>query len=89
MTIRTNNIKIRSDLSSCSQIPVIKLRLSFPDPLQSLIMEILLLRDLPLFTTKAEAGANFLGTVRKELISSPPVRQVHQLVDIARPFAKT
>ena len=71
MTIRTNNIKIRSDISSCSQIPAIELRLSLPDPLQSLIMEIPPLEDLPLFTTKAEAGANFLGTVRKELISSP------------------
>ena len=71
MTIRTNNIKIKSDISSCSQIPAIELRLSLPDPLQSLIMEIPPLEDLPLFTTKAEAGANFLGTVRKELISSP------------------
>ena len=71
MTIRTNNIKIRSDLSSCSQIPAFKLRLSLPDPLQSLIMEFPPLEDLPLFTTKAETGANFLGTVRKELLSNP------------------
>ena len=57
MTIRTNNVNIRSDLSSCSLISAIKLRLLLPDPLQSLIMEIPPLEELPLFTTKA--GANF------------------------------
>ena len=88
MTIRTNHIKTRSDLSSSSPIPANEMRLSLPHPLHFSIMEILPLEDLPLFTTKTEAGANFLGTVRKVLISSPPVRQVNQLVDIARPFAK-
>ena len=51
-------------------------------------MEVPPFEDLPLFTRKAGAGANILGTVRIELFNSPLVRQVNQLVDIARPFAK-
>ena len=88
MQIHTGNIIIRSDLTSCSHIPAIKLRLSLPDPLESLIMEVPPLDDLPLYTSKAEAGVTLLKAVRKQLISSPKVRQVNQLVEIARPFAE-
>ena len=46
------------------------------------------LDDLPLYTPKAEAGVTLLKAVCKKLISSPRVRQVNQLVEIARPFAQ-
>ena len=46
------------------------------------------LNDLPLFTSKAEAGVALLKAVRKKFISSPRVRQVNQLVEIARSFAQ-
>ena len=88
MQIHTGNIIIRSDLASCSTIPAIKLRLSLPDPLESLIMQVPPLDDLPLYTSKAEAGVTLLKAVQKKLISSPRVRQVNQLVEIARPFAQ-
>ena len=88
MQIHTGHIIIRSDLASCSTIRAIKLRLSLPDPLQSLIMQVPPLGDLPLCTSKAEAGVTFLKAVRKKLINSPRVRQVNQLVEIARPFAQ-
>ena len=88
MQIHTCNIIIRSDLTACSHIPAIKLRLSLPDPLESLIMEVPPLDDLPLYTSQAEAGVTLLKVVRKKLISSPRVRQVNQLVEIARPFAQ-
>ena len=87
MQIHTGHIIIRSDLASCSTIPAIKLRLSLPDPLESLIMQVPLLDDLPLYTSKAEAGVTLLK-VRKKLIGSPRVRQVNQLVELARPFAQ-
>ena len=88
MQIHTGNIIIRSDLASCSTIPAIKLRLSLTDPLESLIMQVPPLDDLPLYTSKAEAGVTLLKAVRKKLISSPRVRQVNQLLEIARPFAQ-
>ena len=88
MQIHTGHIIRRSDLASCSTIPAIKLQLSLPDPLESLIMQVPPLDDLPLYTSKAEAGVTLLEAVRKKLISSPKVRQVNQLVEIARPFAQ-
>ena len=88
MQIHTGHIIIRSDLASCSTIPAIKLRLSVPDRLETLIMQVPPLDDLPLYKLKAEAGVTLLKAVRKRLISSPRVRQVNQLVKIARPFAK-
>ena len=86
--IHTGHIIIRSDLASCSTIPAIRSRLSLPDPLHLLIMQVPPLDDLPLYTSKAEAGVTLLKAVRKKLISSPRVRQVNQLVEIARPFAQ-
>ena len=59
-----------------------------PDPLESLIMQVPPLDDLPFYASEAEAGVTLLKAVRKKLISSPRVRQVNQLVEIARPFAQ-
>ena len=56
MQIHTGQIIIRSDRTSCSTIPAIKLRLSLPDQLQSLIMQVPPLDPLPLYTSNAEAG---------------------------------
>ena len=88
MQTHTGHIIIRSDLASCSTIPAIRLRLSLPEPLESLIIQVPPLDDLPLYTSKAEAGVTLLKAVRKKLISSPRVRQVKQLVEIARLFAQ-
>ena len=86
--IHTGHIIIRSDLASCSTIPAIKLRLSLPDPLESLIMQVPPLDVIPLYTSKADARVTLLKAVRKKLISRPRVRQINQLVEIARPFAQ-
>ena len=40
MLVHTAHIIIRSDLASCSTIPAFNLRLSLPDPLESLIMQV-------------------------------------------------
>ena len=88
MQIHTGHIIIRSDLASCSTITAIELRLSLPDPIESLIMQVPPLDYLHLYTSKAEAGVILLKAVRKKLISSPRVRQVSQLVEIARPFVQ-
>ena len=88
MQIHLWHIIIRSDLASCSTIPAIKLRSPLPDPLGSVIMQVPPLDDPPLYTPKAEGGVTLLKAVRKKLTSSPRVRQVNQLVEIARPFAQ-
>ena len=42
--LMTDNLQIRSDLPSCNEIPPIKLQVSLPNPLNALIMEVLLWR---------------------------------------------
>ena len=51
-------------------------------------MQVPPLDDLPLYTSKAEAGVILLKAVRKKLIRSPKLRQVNQLVEKAPPFAQ-
>ena len=87
MQIMTPNIKLRSDLSSCTQVPAIKLEVSLPNPLQSLIMEVPPLDDLLLFNSRTEAGVKLLKQVKTELARGPKPREVKHLVEIARPFA--
>ena len=45
------------------------------------------LEDLPLYDSNAEAGVKLSKQVRKELVHSPRIREVNQLVAIARPLA--
>ena len=87
MQIMTKHIKVMSDLSSCNHIPAIKLRVSLPNPLASLKMQVPRLEILPLYDSKAEAVVDFLKQVRKELVHNPRIREVNQLVEIARPLA--
>ena len=50
MQIHKGHIIIRSNLASCSTNPANKLRLSLSEPLESLIMQLPPLDDLPLYT---------------------------------------
>ena len=88
MQIQTGHIIMRSDLESCSTIPAIKLQFFLLDPLESLFMQVLALDDPPLDTSKAGVGVTLLKAVRNKLVSSPRVRQVNQLLEIARPLAQ-
>ena len=51
-------------------------------------MQVPTLDDLPLYISKSEAGVTLLKAVRTKVSSSPGVRQVSQLLEIARPFAQ-
>ena len=86
MQTHTGHSIVRSDLASCSTIPTFKFLLSLPHPSESLIMQVHPLDDLPLYTSKAEAGATLLKAVPKKLINNPRVYQVNQLVEMTRPF---
>ena len=85
--IHDNEHKTRADLAGRSQFLAIKFRVSMSHPLASFITQVLLLDELPLYDSEAEAGVDLLEEVRKELLNSPRVREVKQLVEIARPFA--
>ena len=87
MQIMTDNIKIRSDLSSCAHIPPIKLQVSLPIPKASLVMEVPPLEELPFYKSKAEAGVKLLREVKLQLAKGPKNREVKHMIDIARPYA--
>ena len=79
MQIMTDNMKIRSDLSSCAHIPPIEMQVSLPNPIASLVMEVPRLKDLPFYTSKAEAGVNLLKEVELQLAKGPKNREVNIL----------
>ena len=76
------------ELATCSLTPTIKLWLSLPDPLESLIVQIPPVDDVSLYSSQAEAVVTLLEAVRKKLFSSPRICQVNQSVGIAPPFAQ-
>ena len=68
------HIKIRSDLSTCEQLPAIKVNVKFPDPLKQLRSELPAIEDMPYYSTKTEAGVALLKEVRERLLEGPKVR---------------
>ena len=80
------HIKIRSDLSTCEQLPAIKVKVKLPDPLAQLWSELPEVDDMPYFSTKSEAGIAMLKEVRENLLESPKLRDPEKLLDIARPI---
>ena len=81
------NIKIRSDLSSCDHISLTTLQVSLPNPMASLVVEVPLLDEIPLYTSKAEAGVMSLKEVKQQLANRPKKHKDKHIIDIARPYA--
>ena len=81
-----DHIKIRSDLSTCEEMPEIKVNVKFPDPLLELWSELPEIDDMPYYSTKAGAGIAMLKEVRETLLDSPKVRDPKKLLEIARPI---
>ena len=63
--------KIRSDLSTCEQLPAFKIKVKFPDPLKQLWSELPEVDDMPYVSTKSAAGIAMLKEVLEHLIESP------------------
>ena len=80
------HIKIRLDLSTCEQLPAIKIKVKFPDPLKQLWSELPEVDDMPYFSTKSAAGIAMLKKVRGHLIDSPKMRDPEKFLEIARPI---
>ena len=81
-----DHIKIRSDLSTCEEMPAIKVNVKFPDPLLEFWSELPEIDDMPYYSTKAEAGIAMLKEVRETLLDSPKMRDPKKLSEIARPI---
>ena len=81
-----DHIKIRSDLSTCEEMPAIKVNVEFPDPQLELCSEHPETDDMPYYSTKAEAGIAMLKEVRETLLDSPKLRDPKNLLEIARPI---
>ena len=81
-----DHIKIRSDLSTCEEMPAIKVNVKLPDPLQELWSELPEIDEMPYYSTKTEAGVAMLKEVRETLLDSPKMRDPKKLLEIARPI---
>ena len=81
------HIKIRSGLSTCEQLPTIKINVKFPDPLKQLWSELPEVYDMPYFSTNSAAGIAMLKEVREHLFDSPKMRDSEKLLEIARPIS--
>ena len=79
-----DHIKIRSDHSTCEELPTTKVNVIFPDPLLELWSELPETDDMPFYSTKAEAGKATLIEVRETLLNSPKMRDPKKLSEIAR-----
>ena len=81
-----DNIKIRSDLESCDEIPAKYIDVLLPDPLKHLIGAVPDVKNLPYFETRTEAGVTLSRKVRAELHRSPKIKTSEDLVRIAQPL---
>ena len=68
------HVNIRSDLSTCEELPAIKVNVKFPDPLKQLWSELPAFEDMPHYATKTEAGVALLKEVRERLLEGPYLR---------------
>ena len=80
------HIKIRSDLSTCEQLPAIKVTVKLPDPLAQLWSELPEVHDMPYFSSKSAAGIEMPKQVRESLLEAPKLRDPEKLLEIARPI---
>ena len=69
-----DHIKIRSDLSTCEEMPANKVNVKFPDQLLEFWSEYPEIDDMPYSSTKAEAGMAMLKGVRETLLDGPKNR---------------
>ena len=81
------NIKIRSGLATCEQLPAIKTNVQLLDPISNLLSELPELEDMPYYDTKTEAGIELFKEVEKKLLQIPKVQNQEETRKIAKPLA--
>ena len=81
------NVKIRSDLASCKDVPPIKIQVRLPDPLAHLISQLPSLDELPMYTTQVDASVDMLRSVRETLVQTQYNPNLSDLEQLAKPIA--
>ena len=82
-----NNIRIRSDLSSCSKVPPIKLDVELPAPMANMFRLLSPVEKSPYYNTKVEANMKLLSSLKLELQNQPNHAYRQNLQQIAKPIA--
>ena len=80
------HIKIRSDLSTCEQLPAIKVNVKFPNPMKQLWNEIPALDDIPFYFTKQRQELPYWKNFTNAYSEVLKCATRKKLVDIARSF---
>ena len=82
-----NKIRIRSDLSSCSKVPPIKLDVELPTTMANLFPLLPPAEELPYYNTKVEANMKLLSSLKLESQAQPNHAYRQNLQQIAKPIA--
>ena len=82
-----DNFRIRSDLSSCSRVPPVKLDVELPIPMANFFSLLPLFEELPYYNTKVEANMKLLSSLKLEIQSHPQHGYKQKIEQIADPIA--
>ena len=82
------NIRIRSDLSSCAKVPPVKRDVELPQPMAHLFSLLPTVDELPYYNTKVEANMKLLKSVKLELQAQPQYGYKKNIQQIAEPIAQ-
>ena len=82
------NIRIRSDLSSCSKLPPVKLDVELPEPMGNLFSLLPTVDELPYYNTKVEANMKLLKSMKLELQAQPRYDYKKSIQQIAERIAQ-
>ena len=82
------NIRIRSDLSSCAKVPPVKLDLEPLKPMAILFRLLPTVDELPYYNRKVEANMKLLNSVKLELLAQPQYGYKKNIQQIAEPIAR-
>ena len=87
--ISGSNIRIRSDLQSCSTIPPTIMIVDLPVSLASVLSALPSLNELPMYTTKSQANIQLLKSIKDNIKYLSPASSSTQdaLHEIAKPVA--
>ena len=83
------NIKFRSDLTTCQQLPAKFIDVQLNDPLAHLLSLLPDISELPHFPTATAAGVELLREVQAQLVYNKKTADLETIVEIARPLADT
>ena len=83
------NIRIRSDLQSCSKIPATIMNVDLPVPLSNVLTALPSIDELPMYATRSQANIALLKSIKDEIkyVSPALAKDDDTLHQIAKPVA--